>query len=75
MASAAKIGDNGVSVKRHLAVSDGQIIASVIKKKPAGRPAPTWQSDAARIEGTDIAKQTVSSAMSSATTPILMCLA
>jgi hypothetical protein len=59
MASAAKIADNGLNVKRHTTVRNGQIIAVVFEEKPARDAAGTWQPRAAGIERTDTANETI----------------
>jgi hypothetical protein len=66
VAAATKIGDNGLNVKRHPTVRDGQIVTVVFEKKPARGPERTWQPRAARIEGTDTADETISCEMSMA---------
>ena len=67
MASAAKVADNGISVKRRAAVGNGHGIAVVFKEKPAGSAAGAGLSDAAGVEGTDAVDETIGGQMSVAT--------
>jgi hypothetical protein len=66
MASATKIADNGLDVKRHAAVSDRQTITAVFEEKPARNTAGARQPRATGIERTDTADETIGSGVSMA---------
>ena len=59
MSAAAKVADNGVNVKRHAAVCDGNGMAAVFEEKPACGRAGAGHPRAAGIERTDTADEPV----------------
>lgn len=59
MTPAAQVADNGLDIKRHAAVRDGQIIAVIFNEKPARSAAGAWQPRGTRIEGADAVDETI----------------
>lgn len=59
MASATKIADNGLDVKRLAAVRDRQTIPAVLDDEPARDTAGTRQPSTTGIERTDTADETI----------------
>jgi hypothetical protein len=63
MASAAQVANNGLNIKRHPSVRDGQLITAVFKEKPARSAVGTRQARATGIEGTDTVDETIGGEM------------